>query len=69
VGTEHVRLLGAVRFVTGRGEVVDLPSASQCRLLVALVERPDHRDGLAALEDALALAGSASQMPAATAHG
>jgi DNA-binding SARP family transcriptional activator/tetratricopeptide (TPR) repeat protein len=36
VGTAHVRLLGAVRFVTDRGEVVDLPSAAQRRLLAVL---------------------------------
>ncbi len=32
----HVRILGAVRFVTDRGELVDLPSAPQRRLLAAL---------------------------------
>lgn len=36
MGTPHVRLLGTVRFVTDRGEVVDLPSAAQRRLLAAL---------------------------------
>ena len=36
MGTAHIRLLGAVRFVTDRGEVVDLPSAAQRRLLAAL---------------------------------
>jgi len=36
VGSAHVRLLGAVRFVTDRGEVVDLPSAAQRRVLAVL---------------------------------
>ena len=31
-----MRLLGAVRFVTGAGETVDLPSVSQRRLLAVL---------------------------------
>src|SRR4029079_11958618 len=34
--TAFVRLLGAVRFVTERGEVLDLPSTAQRRLLAAL---------------------------------
>jgi DNA-binding SARP family transcriptional activator len=36
LGTAHVRLLGAVRFITDQGEVIDLPSAAQRRLLAAL---------------------------------
>ena len=36
MATAFVRLLGAVRFVDERSEVVDLPSAAQRRLLAAL---------------------------------
>lgn len=36
MATAFVRVLGAVRFVDERGEVVDLPSAAQRRLLAAL---------------------------------
>jgi len=36
MATACVRLLGAVRFVNSQGEVVDLPSAAQRRLLAAL---------------------------------
>jgi DNA-binding SARP family transcriptional activator len=36
MATAFVRLLGAVRFVNEQGEVVDLPSAAQRRLLAAL---------------------------------
>jgi hypothetical protein len=55
LATACVRLLGAVRFVTDRGEVVDLPSAAQRRLLAALAlaggttQRTEH------LGDALGL--------------
>lgn len=47
-----VRILGAVRFVTGDGETVDLPSPSQRRLLAALALaaggtlRPDYLSDL-----------------------
>ena len=48
VTTAHVRLLGPVGFVTADGRLVDLPSATQRRLLAILALaagttlRPDH---------------------------
>jgi DNA-binding SARP family transcriptional activator/tetratricopeptide (TPR) repeat protein len=55
VGIAHVRLLGAVRFVTGRGEVVDLPSAAQRRLLAALALASGTTQRTEHLSDALEL--------------
>jgi DNA-binding SARP family transcriptional activator/tetratricopeptide (TPR) repeat protein len=55
VGTAHVRLLGAVRFVTDRGEAVDLPSAAQRRLLAALALASGTTQRTEHLSDSLGL--------------
>lgn len=55
MGTAHVRLLGAVRFVTDRGDVVDLPSAAQRRLLAALALASGTTQRTERLSDSLEL--------------
>ncbi len=55
MGTAHIRLLGAVRFVTDRGEVIDLPSAAQRRLLAALAVAGRTTQRIEHLSDTLEL--------------
>src|SRR5881628_3286142 len=51
----YVRLLGAVRFVTTAGEVVDLPSPAQRRVLAALAVASGATQRTEYLGDALGL--------------